>query len=219
MGRDRAYRRGRGTHPAGSAADRVTSSSQMRILSSLRARCAASSFAMPLTNGSQPMKPIVADGPAPGRRDARRRQSRSRATISRRDARNRSPGGSMLRAARRRAGNSVWTSSVLAGPQLLALAAPEKGAGAIGRLIVGHAGCRAQEAAAERVGEIGPLPGEAAIGIRRAAEMAVGGGAGIDRPVEAEMLADAARRQVHDIRQHLPRAASSSTLPVPCRST
>jgi hypothetical protein len=32
--------------------------------------------------------------------------------------------------------------------------------------------------------------------------MAIGRGAGIDRPVEIEMLANAARAQVHDLRQH-----------------
>ena len=39
----------------------------------------------------------------------------------------------------------------------------------------------------DRVDEVGLLPGEAAILLRRAAEMAVGGGARIDRLVEAQM--------------------------------
>ena len=46
---------------------------------------------------------------------------------------------------------------------------------------------------AQILDEIGALPGEAAIGLRRAAEMAVGAGARVDRAVEPEMLADAAR--------------------------
>src|SRR5207245_5502325 len=51
--------------------------------------------------------------------------------------------------------------------------------------------------ALERFDEVGLLPGEAALIVRRAAEMAVGRGARVDRPVEVEVLADAARRQVH----------------------
>ena len=50
--------------------------------------------------------------------------------------------------------------------------------------------------------EVEPFPGEAAIGLGRAAEMAVGGGARIDRLVEAEMRADAARREIHQLLQH-----------------
>src|SRR6266700_2489426 len=57
--------------------------------------------------------------------------------------------------------------------------------------------------AAQLVDEIGSLPGKAAIGLRRAAEMAVGAGSRIDRPVEAEMLANAARRQVHHLAEQL----------------
>src|SRR5258708_9721176 len=53
--------------------------------------------------------------------------------------------------------------------------------------------------AAQLVDEIGTFPGKAAIGLRRAAEMAVGAGSRIDRPVEAEMFANAARRQIHDL--------------------
>src|SRR6056297_4357583 len=51
----------------------------------------------------------------------------------------------------------------------------------------------------QRVDQVGPLPAEAAIGLRRAPEMPVGGGARIDRARQFEMLADAARGQVHDL--------------------
>src|SRR5690606_12142286 len=61
----------------------------------------------------------------------------------------------------------------------------------------------ASECALELVGDVGLLPGEAAVLFRLAAEMAVGRGALIDWPVEAEMRADAARREVHELLQHL----------------
>src|SRR6185312_3041927 len=41
-------------------------------------------------------------------------------------------------------------------------------------------------------GEVGLLPGKAAVCVRLAAEMAIGGRAGIDWAVEAQMLADTA---------------------------
>src|SRR5690606_32178369 len=46
-------------------------------------------------------------------------------------------------------------------------------------------------------------PGEAAVLVRLAAEMAVGRGAFVDRAIELEMLADAAGRQAHQLLQHL----------------
>src|SRR5689334_24745576 len=49
----------------------------------------------------------------------------------------------------------------------------------------------------------GLLPREAAILVGLAAEMAVGGGAGIDRLVEVEMLADAARLEIHHFSEAL----------------
>src|SRR5262245_30068483 len=57
------------------------------------------------------------------------------------------------------------------------------------------------ERAAKLGDEIEPLPGEAAIGLRRPSEMAIGGGARVDRLVKPEMRADAARRQVHQLLQ------------------
>src|SRR4051794_19107493 len=51
--------------------------------------------------------------------------------------------------------------------------------------------------------EIRFLPGEAAILLRLAAEMAVGGGPGVDRLVEAEVLANTARGKIHELAQRL----------------
>src|SRR6185369_2749276 len=52
---------------------------------------------------------------------------------------------------------------------------------------------KGSESAAQLLDQIGPLPGEAAVLFRRAAEMAVGGGAAIDWPVELERAADVGR--------------------------
>src|SRR5579875_3138180 len=52
-------------------------------------------------------------------------------------------------------------------------------------------------------GKIGFFPREAAIGLRRPAEMAVSGGAHIDRLVEAEMGADAARAEIDHLLENL----------------
>ena len=54
---------------------------------------------------------------------------------------------------------------------------------------------------AQRIREIGLLPGEAAVGFRRAAEMTKGRRSGEDRTVQFQMLANSARGQVHDIHQ------------------
>src|SRR5882757_11088512 len=51
--------------------------------------------------------------------------------------------------------------------------------------------------ALQRLGEIGFFPTEATLIVRGAAEMAVGRGARVDRPVEVEVGADAARREIH----------------------
>src|SRR6266498_2506668 len=51
--------------------------------------------------------------------------------------------------------------------------------------------------ALQRFDQIGLLPGEAALIVRRAAEMAVGRSARVDWAIEIEMAADAARRQIH----------------------
>src|ERR1700744_4358043 len=52
-------------------------------------------------------------------------------------------------------------------------------------------------------GEIGLLPREAAVLFRRAAEMAVGGGTLINRPVQLQRAADVGRRQAEQLRQDL----------------
>src|SRR6478672_9764415 len=52
-------------------------------------------------------------------------------------------------------------------------------------------------------GEVGLLPREAAVLFRLTAEMAVGGGAAIDRPVELERAPDIGRRQAEQLRQDL----------------
>src|SRR5256885_8513837 len=57
------------------------------------------------------------------------------------------------------------------------------------------------ERATQLVDEIEALPGEAAIRLRRAAEMSIGGGTRIDRLIEPEMGADAAWRQIHQLLQ------------------
>ena len=53
---------------------------------------------------------------------------------------------------------------------------------------------------AER-GEIGRLPREATIPVRWPAEMPIGGGARVNRPVEPEVFANAARREVHHLHE------------------
>src|SRR5262249_19803038 len=69
---------------------------------------------------------------------------------------------------------------------------PRPGGGVAGRCPDGSV-----ERSLQVVGEGKPLPGEAAVRLGLAPEMAVGRGAGIDRLVEAEVLADRARAQVH----------------------
>ena len=49
----------------------------------------------------------------------------------------------------------------------------------------------------QRVHQIGLFPAEAAIAIGLAPEMAIGGGALEDRPVQLQLVADAARGQIH----------------------
>src|SRR5438477_13199193 len=52
-------------------------------------------------------------------------------------------------------------------------------------------------------GEIGLLPREAAVLVRRTAEMPVSGSAAIDRPVELERAADVGRRETEHLGQNL----------------
>src|SRR5690606_3079973 len=53
------------------------------------------------------------------------------------------------------------------------------------------------------IDQIGLLPAETAVGVRLAAEMAIGGGAGVDRPVQLQVFADAARGGAADQAQKL----------------
>src|SRR3569833_4296407 len=55
----------------------------------------------------------------------------------------------------------------------------------------------------QRVDEIGLLPGEGAVAAGLAAEMTIGRGLGIDRLVEAEMVADAVRREIDQLAEYL----------------
>src|SRR3546814_19840046 len=52
------------------------------------------------------------------------------------------------------------------------------------------------------VGQVGALPWEG-VAVRLAAEMAIGGGLAIARPVEAEMGVDALGRQTDELREQL----------------
>ena len=51
--------------------------------------------------------------------------------------------------------------------------------------------------------QVGLLPGEAAILVRRAAEVAIGRGATVDRLVQLERAADVGRGQAEQLRQQL----------------
>src|SRR3984893_4849840 len=182
-------------------------------------------FAMPLTKGSQPMKPsagcVVASATRfspPPKPISRRTDSSGHANISSiwsgggRSSTSASCGSNVVRrstwrgrslwplrrpkkARSRDAARSSWSDIAIE----LAIApgsddpAGSDRTGAARRVRDSACG------AAQLVDEIGTFPGKAAIGLRRAAEMAVGAGSCINRPVEAEMLADAAGRQVHHL--------------------
>src|SRR5215831_3661849 len=68
---------------------------------------------------------------------------------------------------------------------------------------LGEARAVSTRSAAQLVDEIGTFPGKAAVGLGRTAEMTIGAGSRIDWPVEAEMLANAARREIHDLVEEL----------------
>src|SRR5512141_2151040 len=57
--------------------------------------------------------------------------------------------------------------------------------------------------ALDRGGEVGLFPGKAAVLLGRAAEMAVGRGAPVDRSVELERAADVGRGKAEQLRQNL----------------
>ena len=85
-----------------------------------------------------------------------------------------------------------------------------------GRLPLG--GRRRAEAGglAQRVGLVGLLPREVVV---LAAEVAVGGGLLVDRPVEVEVLAEGARAQVEVLVDELARSATATIFSVPNVST
>src|SRR4051812_18618858 len=62
-----------------------------------------------------------------------------------------------------------------------------------------HSGQRAPDLLCQ----VGALPREAAVLLRRAAEVPVGGGAAVDRPVELQPPSDIRRRQAEELGQHL----------------
>ena len=190
---------------------------------------------MPLTNGSTPMKPVAGSqagacsrcSPPPkpissrtcstgaansAGRSCRRRQRRGRAGIpaGSRPARRPAAAGWSCRAGDRRTLRSTgWASAVI-------------GRSTSSRHMLGRkpelfSAWRAR--VLERLGEVGLLPRERAVAAGLAAEMAVGGGLGVDRLVQVEMPADAATATDPSPRAAPSRAAASSTLPVPCRST
>ena len=174
---------------------------------------------MPLTKGSQPMKPtsgfsrarreqMLAAAEADLQPDARDRPRKQRAQVG-----EVAGAGSTASARQQR-----LEQAGLRGAQRLALAAAEEGAVARSAAPVMRLAPQAATACLSAVDEVGLLPGEAAVRVRLAAEMAVGRGRGVDRLVEVEVLADAARRQVHDLLS-ASSSLASSTWPVPCRST
>src|SRR5439155_6090732 len=61
---------------------------------------------------------------------------------------------------------------------------------------------KASEGPPQLLNEVQPLPGEAAVRLGQTTKVAVGGCTRVDRPVQAEMCADAARRQIHYFLQH-----------------
>src|SRR5262245_58327662 len=88
------------------------------------------------------------------------------------------------------------------GPALVASSAPRIVVRANGAHL--HPGCKkSTDRAADVLDQIGLLPGEAAVLVGGAAEVPVGGGAPVDRPVELERAADVGRRETEDFRQHL----------------
>ena len=179
---------------AASRAARAASPSKRRTLARRRGRWRAPALGHAVDEGLDADEADVGIGDRPRRSDARRRRSRSRAG-RRRPVR--------ANSAARSAGAGAARSSASAaarrhqpGLRRRAAACPCGGRGArrggmaLAAAVVAHRRQASRrllsvsERGAERVGEVGLLPGEAAIGLRRAAEMAVGRGARVDRPVE-----------------------------------
>src|SRR5215468_1066698 len=70
--------------------------------------------------------------------------------------------------------------------------------------------CDSARGPTQLVDEIRALPREATVRLGRTAEMAISAGSRIDRSVKAEMVADAARRQVHHLIEQFFKASLSN---------
>ena len=160
--RDRGCRRGPGRRPAASAADPSTSSSQIRMLSRPSCSTAASSFAMPFTNGSQPMKLISRMGPRLGGEMLAAAEADFQPCL-RPGPENRLAGVAPARHPQSAAAAS-WTSRSWCGRRRLPFRRPKKAPARSDPSLLAHAG--SAKGGLERVGEIGPLPGEAAVRVR-----------------------------------------------------
>ena len=90
----------------------------------------------------------------------------------------------------------VYADRLIVGAGLFQRYVRGEGAGVRGEIELEHGPLG--ERPLQRVRKVGLLPGEAAVGLRGAAEVAVGGGAGVDRTVEAEVFADRPRRRPAD---------------------
>ena len=210
---------------------------------------AASAFAMPLTNGSHADEAGARMALGLARSDARRRRSRFRAarrrpaseTASRRSAAavRRDRARAAAAASRTARPGAAAAHGPCAGRRRRARPSSRLRASCVMRGIRDAGACKSRRSAArarpsigcrERlrrysnallscVGEVGLLPGEAAVLVRRAAEMAVGRGAAVDRPVELERAADVGRASAGRSPAAPSASLRSSTLPVPWVST
>ena len=167
----------------------------------------------PLMNGSQPMKPTSRCA-APGPRGARRRRSRSPATGP--DVRGIAWPGSSPQSNAPAAGGVMRQRCSPASSDARARRRAACGRGG-GRRSAGNSGAVLAQRGQHRrpvwhgpakrglrqAPSAGPRPGRSfprrsRRRCRAAAEVAVGRGAGVDRPVEAQVLADGARRAAAD---------------------
>ena len=171
-----------------------------RICRARDARSPPAALATPLTKGSQPMKPTSGLRAAWATRCSpppKPISSQIRAGSKANSGAARSEGRRVDFERRQPLGDQAGVM----GAQALALAAPVERPAR--RRVAGRFASRAptrpaNEAASARSVFSQEKPPSA---VRRAAEMAVGRGARVDRLVELEVLANAARRQVHDLHQ------------------
>src|ERR1700704_6038298 len=198
----------------------VASPKCSRILASFFSSTAASALAMPLTNGSTPMKPVPGWCPAcaimcspPPTPISRRVLSTGTGKSSARS------GGAGLARSMASCGNSVSINAAWCGRNACPLRRPKKaprGAflgsetdmAALSTAIVNISRRRVDRSpladrASDVLHQIRLLPGEAAVLVRCAAEMTIGGGAPIDRPVQLERAANVGRCEAEDVGQDL----------------